>query len=362
MRERNRKQVLAGMLAALLTVVGVAMYPNRVHAEDNAVVTYVNVQDYSNFKTLIENHQAPVKEGYLFAGWYKIENDTKTAIKTSTEVTESDTVEAKYVRADMSRVSCQLNLTTEGSTTRSMRIVSIVDSKDYSRVGFNVYGRKDKAAVREEWRLYEYGSTYDAVSTKVYSGLCAYKNETDYDVKTPTDIFGNEAEGFKFTTMLLSNIPQTDYSTIISIKPYWVTLDGTYVEGMGEFNRINDFADGIVNISVNLKQATSIAAGLLEISYDKDSFKYVGADYGRVFEEMEIREMTSGKIKCVGNVSDMTKNSDYANEVYVNLRFKKTVSNHLQSGSANFTVTIPDNGFCSVDEQFTYAFAPTVKY
>ena len=362
MREKNIKQLLAGMLAVLLTIAGVAIQPNKVQAEDNAVVTYVEVQDYNSFTTLIQNHTAPTKEGYLFAGWYKVGGNSRIAIKAADEVTETDTIVAKYVRADMSGVGCQLNLAAENSTTRAMRIVSIVDSTHYSKVGFNVYGREDGEGVRDEWMMYEHNSERQAVSTKVYSGLCVYKNETECDVRTPAQVFGSDAEGFKFTTMLLSGIPQADYSTIIAIKPYWITLDGTYVEGMGEFNRVNDFAEGIVNISVNLKQATTIAAGLLEISYDKSSFRYEGADYGRVFEEMEIQELTAGTIKCVGCVTDATKNSDYANEVYVNLRFKKTDSNSLAAGSASFTVTVPDNGFCSSEEKFVHVSAPSVKY
>ena len=36
------------------------------------------------------------------------------------------------------------------------------------------------------------------------------------------------------------------------------------------------------NISVNLKDAEAIAAGMIDIEYDKNLFTYEGAEYGRV--------------------------------------------------------------------------------
>ena len=227
-----------------------------------------------------------------------------------------------------------------------------------------MYGRKlnEETGKYNEWLMYRYGSDRQAQSTKVYSGLRVYSSETDYTVKSPADIFGTDAEGFKFTTMLLRKIPSTDYDTIISIRPYWITMDGTYVEGMGEFDRVNDNADKIVNISVNLKQASAIAAGLLQVKYDTSNFTYQNADYGRVFEEMEIAEPEAGTIKCVGNVSNTTSNSANPNDVYVNLRFKKTESNTLAAGEAVFAVTIPENNFCNINEEYVNVTTSDVRY
>ena len=66
-------------------------------------------------------------------------------------------------------------------------------------------------------------------------------------------------------------------------------------------------------------------------------------------------------IKCVGNISEI-KNTDVPNDVYVNLKFKKTDANDLAAGAANFEVTIPTNGFCDIEENIKTVNAWDVKY
>lgn len=364
MKRRNVKRILSGMLTLAIAVSGFVLIPGQTQAAEEVkdIVKYEVVEDYSTFETKINDHIAPELEGYLFGGWYKYDETTGTGtvIEKANDVTDNDTIAAKFIRVDMSGIACQLNLD-KNNKTRDMRIVSLVDSNNYSAVGFNVYGREDGAPVSEKWLMYSYSSNSKAESTKVYSGLKVYSDAENYTVKYPADVFGSDATGFKFTTMLLSGIPDTDYDTIVAIKPYWITKDGTYVEGLGEFNRVNDYTNGIVNVSVNLKQATAIAGGMLEVTYT-DDFTYVGADYGHVFEEMEIANIEDGIIRCVGNVEDIA-NSINPNDVYVNLRFTKTNPNsELTAGTALFTVTVPEKGFCTIDEADAKVYAPSVKY
>ena len=360
MMKRNIKRILSATLAFAIAASGFVLSSKQTQAADVEIVKYEVVQ-YDIFEAAINSKTAPETAGYLFGGWYKYDSASKkgTPITSVNDVTAEDTIAAKYVSIDMSRIAFQLNLD-KNNRTRDMRIVSLVDSTNYSAVGFNVYGRKNNDPVGEEWLMYSYNSDSKAQSTKVYAGLKVYSDEENYDVKYPSDVFGSDAEGFKFTTMLLQGVPDSDYDTIVSIRPYWITKDGTYVEGMGEFNRVDDYNDGIVNISVNLKQATSIAAGLLEVTYT-DAFQYVGADYGCVFEDMEIVNLKTGSIRCVGIVRDTAKNSENPNEVYVNLRFRKTDTN-LKVGTSLFTVTVPERGFYTIDEKEAEVYAPSIKY
>ena len=167
------------------------------------------------------------------------------------------------------------------------------------------------------------------------------------EIKYPKDVFGADAEGFKFTTMSLSSIAKANYSTIVAIKPYWITLDGTYVEGVGEYNRVQDGIDDIVNISVNLQTASNIAAGRFNVTYNASNFDYVGAEYGRVFEEMQFEAPVVvnniGTIKCVGHVANVSENVENPNDIFVNLRFKKTPSNKLNRGEALFEIVLPES-------------------
>lgn len=377
MTKYNLKKYTAVLLALALVISGVALVPKKVQAsgETESVIRYQNVT-YAEFEDCIDNKKAPActlendveaseKVGYLFAGWYTLDG---VPIAEKADAENAETVAAKFVPSYLTGISCQIkaNAGVEGVDKTNLRIVSLVDSTNYEAVGFNVYGRDDynDDGVVDEWVMYQYSSTSTnaAQSTKVYSGLQVYKLDdsnnliADGEPKTPEDIFGADADGFKFTTMNLSGIPKDSYDTIMAIKPYWITLDGTVVEGMGEFDRVNDskLVNGeadIVNVSVNIKDASAIAAGMMDVSYSTQNFKYIGADYGRVFEEMEVNpDEANGIVKCVGNVEDVESNSTKANEVYVNLRFQKTAENSWEKGAAEFTVTIPENGFCNIEE------------
>ena len=332
--------------------------PQSVMAVEDTRIIYVDF-DKEEFATKISSHIAPQYDGYLFAGW--VNKSSSTVISQASEIGESDDVAAKFMRADMSRIACQLNLTDEETPSkRNMRMVSIIDSVNYRAVGFNVYGRRASDGV--EWLMYGYGvEGRTAQSTKEYSGLKKYTSDVEFTIITPSDVFGSEAEGYKFTTVQISNIPSTYFDAIIMARPYWITKDGTYVEGLGEFNRISDGTpanplDRIVNITVNIKQATTIAGGMLNVSYDKTKFEYQGADYGRVFSKMRFSD-SGNAVKCTGVVTTAS-NTANPNDAFVNLRFKRKVS--LAPGVSTFSVS--DLVFCDIDETFQTVNAPSVKY
>lgn len=298
--------------------------------------------------------------GYLFAGWYN-DGDASSPIRVAADVQDATKITAKFVPARLTGIACQnkVDAAESSATKTNMRIVSTVDSTNYQAVGFNVYGRSQKTdGTWQEWKMYEYAASGDknkAESSKVYSGLKTYHLENgtavaDDTITKPEDVFGSDAAGFLFTTISLSSIPKANYSTTIAVKPYWITLDGTYVEGIGEFDRVQDGIDGIVNVSVNLKNTSDIAAGLLSVEIP-DGFTFVSAECGRVFDEMTA-EQDGNRIKCVGNVADVG-NTKKPNEVFVNLKLKKTGEAAIAAGTTRFKVSIPSDGFCDISEQLT---------
>lgn len=386
MKNKVVKRFLNGLLVAAVVLSGVVLMPTEAKAVSDGVVQYQKMA-VADVEDKIAAHQVPTFDaqqlpaepsGYLFGGWFQYTDDSTVgdAIKSMDDVSDAEYVYAKFVPARLTGVSCQIGVDAEKTQTTNLRVVSTVDSMDYKAVGFNVYGRQVNANGVLDWMMYEYTADSEnpnaAQSTKVYSGLQTYKLsddgvtiEKDGEPKSTADIFGSDAEDFYFTTMSLSGITGDYYDTTIVIKPYWITLDGTYVEGIGEFNRVNDspnisITPNIVNISVNLKETSNIAAGMLSVTYPA-GFEYVEAECGRVFDEMSFNpDIENKKITCVGNVTKV-KNSERPEDVYVNLRFEKT-DDSLVVGSSEFAVTVPTNSFCDIAETFVDVTAWNVKY
>lgn len=377
MRNKTAKSVRSGILAlAAALFFALTLLQHNVQAADQEPVQYQKV-DAAVFSELIANREAPAcgEEllaaepcGYLFGGWFRYTEDGAVGAPI-TEAAEADGasfVYAKFVPARLTGVACQVGVDAETAGTTDLRVVSAVDSMDYSAVGFNVYGRQTGADGTIDWTMYEYDpdpeKTNKAQSKRVYSSLQTYRYNEDGttivkgECKTPEDIFGADAAGFKFTTMDLSGIPQSYYGAAIVIQPYWITLDGTYVAGNLEFNRVNDSpnitaTDNIVNVSVNLQDASHIAAGMLSVTYP-EGFTLVEAECGRVFGEMAFTVDSANRtVLCIGNVEELA-NSEAPEDVFVNLRFQKTDA-LLPTGSSEWKVRIPEHGFCSIDEVYT---------
>ena len=269
MNKKIVKRILAGVLSLAVVVAGFAYAPTEVQAEETIGKKWQKVE-YAKFSEMV-GEKAPVYEGndedtgYLFAGWFKSDEEDADAIRTEGDVEEGTAVYAKFIPASLTGVACQVDLR-DNTDKKNMRVVSLVDSDQYSAVGFNIYGRydadRDENRTNEaEWTMYKYDSDNVAESTEVFDGLYEYKKDGDEWKKRerfPQHIFGEAATGYLFTTVSISNIPTAFFNATMVVQPYWVTLDGTYVEGMGEFNRISDWDDGIINISVNIKNATNI--------------------------------------------------------------------------------------------------------
>ena len=357
MKSKMMKKILAGALVLVIASVGFISMPRNTEAESGEVVK-AQKTEYADFETYIDAQKPPKytltdteNVGYLFGGWYKDETLTEP-ISAKGDVAVNTEVYAKFIPSYLTGIACQVDVKA-GSDTRNLRIVSLVHSEYYSAVGFNVHGRYDADGdgINEtEWLMYSQDT--DAAETdKLFTGLYEYsKDGSSKRKRTPTDVFGADAEGFYFTTVSITGIGvrnNIDFKdATMAVTPYWITLDGTYVEGMGEFNRVNDYEDGIINVSVNLKNATDIAVGMINVTCP-EGFTLVEGECGRVFEEMECAQRGT-LIRCVGNVEEAT-NSTTPNEVYVNLRLK--AEGTVTLGANKFAVSIPDNGFCNIDEE-----------
>ncbi len=362
MKKQVLKRTLAGVLcAAMAMTLFLFAGSAEVQAAGEDVRVYQQVS-VDTCKEYMGKKEAPIKEGYLFAGWIATVGETETAVTGVDDeaLTQSGvTVKAKFIPQQLAGVACQIkaNAYDEGVNSTELRIVSLADDGKYQAFGFNLYRRQWSIAnqVYVEDTLCQYSATSKnpAETTDRYSGMYGQDNA----LKTPVDLFGAKAEGFYFTTVRIGGIPKavdqnSVYDTcVFAIQPYWITADGTYVEGLMEYDRVSDGNKGIVNISVNIKQAAAIAAGALNVEYDDSKFTFDSADFGRVFQEMKVDSNTTGVVKCVGNVADITNNATDPNDIYINLRFTRKAGAAIIAGNSTFRVT--DTDFCDKDEKNT---------
>ena len=137
-------KLLAGLLAIVLIITGILFMKtdsSDVIAADSAQDFFAEEWDISSYRSgdtyTYPKPKTSGKEGYLFAGWYTDKScDTAYTITTIEGV---KTAWAKYVPAETLEVKFQA---TEGlneqSESSNLRIVSTVDSTNYSKVGFKI--------------------------------------------------------------------------------------------------------------------------------------------------------------------------------------------------------------------------------
>ncbi len=174
--------------------------------------------------------------GYLFAGWYT--KDTCGKDSYWGKETPGDTVYALFVPSHVLGVKAQIsgNLIDEeqnNDDTASIRFVTTLDSEIYRKVGFEV-----------SYTLGNDKTTITSASNKAYKKLYAVgDNSKEYTeegkVYTPQNSFCARSTYFKACTVkgLSSNL----FSMPFSVKPFWVTMDGSKVYGDTVIRSINDY-------------------------------------------------------------------------------------------------------------------------
>lgn len=139
----------------------------------------------------------------IFAGWY---TDAACTTPLATDVT-TGAAYAKFVPADVLTVQGQItDGTTSANATTDLRLVSTVDCLDYQYAGFRL--------------VYNEATGYSDNITTVYKTITGADN-----TYVPT-VFSSASEYF-----VLYNITSVPTTATIAVNAYWVTADGTTVNG-----------------------------------------------------------------------------------------------------------------------------------
>ena len=335
--DKEIKNLLAGIMTVAMILTSVIVVPQDAKAADGNGIDQSGTYAIADYWTETTK-TAPVKDGYVFAGWYAKEGDDFVAIDESelnNEVVASMTAYPKFVPDEVLSVKTQMG--TKGNKT-SLRLLSSVDSTEYQYVGF----------------IYQLGSgnVGNKKMDKVYSGIKL--SQDSEEVVKPSEEFSTESQ--YFVAVNITNIASKNFETVIYARPYWITMDGTKVMGLARNNRVEDKVNDYVSVPVNLltdgKAPAGIAAGQIEITYNTANYDVVvvddkEVDFGKVFAEMEVGvNEEKGTINIVGNAATVNENVA-ADGIFANIRFVK--SDNATSDALDFAVKT--TSFCDWDEK-----------
>ncbi len=310
------KRAAACMLTAIVIMAGITVKPMTTDAAENQndEVIYEELEMSSYWTP--EKKTAPVKDGYVFGGWYQ--NDESGEKKAITEEGAKDfqgQAYAKFVPAYVLSVKAQIQSAAEigNADATYLRLVTAVDSTDYQNISFDVW-INNKIKVPNV-----------PVITTVYNSI-----ENSEGKITAANAFGAPAS--KLAVLRLTQIAKVNYRKIIYVRPYWTTLDGTKVEGLTKYLRVEDgfLSNKYISVPINLLEQKEVAAGVVELSYAdykyqlevaKDSNGNYLIDAGRVLPSMEYYvDEEKGTIRFLGNGTvDEYKNGEV---LYANVRFR----------------------------------------
>lgn len=316
------KNMLAGMLVGAVIISGIIVNPLKAEAADAAV-------KYTPCNVTNGNAEIPVEKDYVFGGWYETANSEKP-LKDSVanvvgEKPELTTLYAKMVPAYVLSVKMQINSTAQKNDGKNttMRVLSAVDDTKYREVGFEVYLGNSTEKFPTE-----------AIST-VYEKLI-YSTSNGTKELAATSLFGTAAK--YVSAIQLSDIDDAHDNSKIYVRPYWVTLDGTKVQGMARNVHVMDEFENYISVPINILSGEKIAAGKFVLSYDSNNLEVVsegGFEAGKLFEAAQMDynvDAGEGKIRMVGMASSITSDVS-ANGLLANIRFKVkdtgTVSNGI---------------------------------
>lgn len=340
------KRVAAGVLAVLFIALGFLLRSGTADAAEERVgeLVFDNTLKMADYWSADGMKTAPVKEGYVFGGWYQ---KTDTGFAALKEI--ADDAYAKFVPAYVLSVKSQIEKNAEDGTAAStfLRLVTTVDSTEYRNIGFDIWLNNTKQLENVP------------VITKVYSSL-----KNDEGSIAPDTEFGQASA--KFAVLKLTQISSANYQKIIYVRPYWTTLDGTKVEGLARYIRVEDgfSANRYISVPINLLEEKSVAAGILELSYAayKDILEVVvdskgnyKIDAGRVLPEMEYYvDTAAGTIKIVGNAANVDEYKK-SESMYASVRFRVKAGVNAENLPDKFIFTISEGSFCDWQDEFVDA-------
>lgn len=338
------KKLLSGILAVAMVISGVVIIPNTAKAATEVYFATMDEYKMSDYWSTSQK-KVPVKEGYVFSGWYK--NDKTTPLKQADLEVADDTAVAKFVPTEVLSIKTQKGTSQDGKI--SLRLLSSVDSTNYQEVGF-----KHKLAITNE------GTTSD---TKVYSKI---RQSKDSDITyEPGATFVSGVSKYFFAADV-TNIKEASFGKIIYARPYWVTMDGTTVLGAARNNRVEDKQQNYSTASINLftdgKVPAMVAAGKIQVKYNTTDYNVVSVDTtvhntdgGKyLFPEMEYHvDEDMGIITFVGTIATVDANL-LADGLFANVRFEKV--SEATNPSLDFAINADVTDFCDLDEEGVTGF------
>ena len=327
------KKVTVSFLAAVTLMAGIAVPSVTAdaaaygtegtdsYADEILYDNTYNINNYWSSKT------APVKEGYVFGGWYA-DDKGATPLREESAATAT-TAYAKFVPAYVLSVKAQVSYAkTDGKS--SIRLVSSVDSDQYAKVGFDVLlaNRVDVATSKGKLE-----------TTTVYGKLQVKVSDTKTEEYEANQVFGLQAK--KFSVWRLDGFADSRNSMIVNVTPYWITLDGTKVEGIAKYVHVEDGEKGYISVPVHVQDDKALAAGVLTMSYP-DSLEVKDVEFCNVDgalvpkTELDYSDDGAGTITFVANAANVDEN--FATDgIYANVRFTvKSGSTYEGVGSGVF--------------------------
>lgn len=206
------------------TEFGTEKAPLTVLATESKSYTKAEIQEFQMKK------EHPTRDGYLFGGWYL---DAECVSKPVADITKIETeAYALFVPETVLSVKAQISdalLDVQSAVSDgSIRFITSVDSLRYQKIGFKItYSGKDGQQVSK-----------DSSSNKVYEKLYAVGMNGGQTLEYTPKVFHATSNYFKACT--ITGVPEAFYNTAFTVTPYWITLDGTYVEGVTATKVIND--------------------------------------------------------------------------------------------------------------------------
>ena len=335
--------VVAAMVGTISANVFAQKEASVIYIQGDEEQTY-NIKDYWNADET--KRIAPVKEGYVFGGWFETANESKPLTEEALKEAVPEKAYAKFVPAEVLSVKAQnqkgvteqtiaamreKNLNNEEISNEEkfyVRVMSSLDSKNYTKVGFDIYLNNKKKLEGTE-------------TTKIYTGVMV-----EGQAQSAEEIYGGASK--YLMTWRLTQIDWADNAKlIIYVRPYWVTTDGTKVYGLAKYVHIEDEYLNYINVPVNLLGGEKVIAGAVDVTSDTDEqLELVAFENGRIFKYMNYTK-TGNTFKMVGNTDlGVGKYNENGETIYANLRLRKPANN------TEFNIVDKNNTFCNWDEEF----------
>lgn len=312
----KKKCVTIMLTVAMLSTVFFVGGKQAEAAEAQDRVIYEATSNISTYWNADEK-KAPVKEGYVFGGWFqKVEqkvNGAEESVDGTTtsyylpltsrdlntdadpECDYSGMAYAKFVPAQVLSVKAQnsANMDEEAEisaissgTPGYIRVISSLDSTNYQKVGFEIELANSIPVKTTEGEALE--------TTQVYTGI-----QAGSQIVTANNIFGGESKYLSVWQLSAIDTP-SNADKIIYVRPYWVTMDGTKVNGLAKYVHIEDCYKNYISVPINLLDAKDVAAGLVKMTYQAQGLQFKEVEAGRILPEMT-GTSSEGSVMIIGN-------------------------------------------------------------